>query len=373
MYKPSLKNNWSLIGLCVLSIVLFYVVQNSKKDVQQKYYDEKILAAQNNEVAMKVLKDEVLSLGYIIDKLNDPNETGLIGTSVSSITTSRGALSERLATLNPNFAAAMIDLLKGCDLKEGDYVAVGVTGANPGANMAMYMAMETLKLKPIIIVSAGSSTYGANRELFTWLDMETALYETEMISFKSKYATLGGTNDIGRGLPPEGRDNLMRAIIRNHVTPLNGANLKENVQLRYESYLKELPPDTQYSAFINLGAGVGNVGSLVNAKIIPTGVNKKLGEKEFKEPGVMMNFAEMNIPVVHVYNVMKIVKENKLESNPYPLPKAGEGAIFSKQINNVLIAVICWIILLGAIIAVIIFDRHDRHFMSNLVDPEEDL
>ncbi len=373
MYKPSLKNNWSLIGLCILSLVLFYIVQISKKEVQQDFYNEKVNASQAADTAMKVLKDHMISLGYTIDKMNDPNETGLIGTSVSTITTSRGTLSERLVTLNPNFAAVMIDLLKRSELKEGDYVAVGITGANPGANLALYMAMETLKLKPIIITSAGSSTYGANRELFTWLDMESVLYENQLISFKSKYATLGGTNDIGRGLPPEGRDNLTRAIMRNQVQVISGENMKKNIELRYESYLKEIPENAQYKAFINLGAGVGNVGSLVNAKIIPTGISHNLGEKTFKEPGVMMLFAKKNMPVIHVYNVMKLVKEHKLEKNPIPLPKPGIGAIFSKQILNVTIAVICWIILVGAIISVIIFDRYDRHFMSNIVDPDEDI
>lgn len=373
MYKPSLKNNWSLIGLCILSLVMFYIVQISKKEVQQDFYNEKVSASQAADTAMKVLKDHAISLGYTIDKLNDPNETGLIGTSVSTITTSRGTLSDRIVTLNPNFAAVMIDLLKKSDLKEGDYVAVGITGANPGANLALYMAMETLKLKPIIITSAGSSTYGANRELFTWLDMESVLFDSQLISFKSKYATLGGTNDIGRGLPPEGRDNLTRAILRNQVELISGENMKKNIELRYASYLKELPENIQYKAFINLGAGVGNVGSLVNAKIIPTGINNNLGEKTFKEPGVMMFFAKKNMPIIHVYNVMKLVKEHKLERIPNSSTKPGVGAIFSKQILNVTIAVICWIILVGAIISVIIFDRYDRHFMSNIVDPDEDI
>jgi poly-gamma-glutamate system protein len=361
-------------------MILFTIVHYSKKEVKQDFYEEKVLASKNNAEAMKVLKEEVLSLGYTIDRLNDPQETGLIGASVSSITTSRGALSERLTTLNPNYAAIMIDLLKRSDLKEGDYVAVGLTGANPGANLALYIAMETLKLKPIIIVSAGSSTYGANRELFTWLDMETVLFENKMISFKSKFATLGGTNDIGRGLPPEGRENLMRAIIRNESIPISGENLKENVELRYESYINELPDGEHYSAFVNLGAGVGNVGSLVNAKIIQTGINRKLGEKEFKEPGVMMLFSKMNMPIIHIYNVMKLAKDHKLDTNSMTVydhgqddKKYGEGPIFSKQINNVFVAVVCWLVLIFAIIAVIIFDRHDRHFMSNIVDPEEDL
>ncbi len=373
MYKPSLKNNWSLIGLCLLSLVTYYIAQTSYKTIQAPWYNEKVESSKLMERSMDLLKNEVLTLGYNIDRMNDPNETGLMGSSVSTITTSRGSLSERLVTLNPNYSAVMVDLLKRSNLKEGDYVAVGITGANPGANLALFSAMEILKLKPIIVVSVGSSTYGANRELFTWVDMENALNNNHLISFKSQFATLGGTNDIGRGLPPEGRDNLNRAIIRNNVQLLSGQNMEENIKLRLNAYETQLPSGKKYSAFINIGAGVGNVGSVVNAKIIPTGINHKLADKEFKEPGIAMLFAKKNIPVIHIYNVMKLAKEYKLPQTPVPMPKSGIGSIFSSQVNNVIVAIICWIILMSAIIAVIIFDRHDRHFMSNIVDPDEDL
>lgn len=373
MYKPSLKNNWSLVGLCFLALITYYIAQTSYKTIQAPWYEEKVQASKLMESSMDVLKNEVLTLGYNIDRMNDPNETGLIGSSVSTITTSRGSLSERLVTLNPNYSAVMIDLLKKSNVKEGDYVAVGLTGANPGANLALFSAMETLKLNPVIIVSVGSSTYGANRELFTWLDMETILYDSKLVSFRSTLATLGGTNDIGRGLPPEGRDNLSRAISRNNVQLIAGQNMEENIALRMKAYDSALPAGKKYSAFINIGAGVGNVGSLVNAKIIPTGINHKLAEKEFKEPGVAMLFAKKNMPVIHIYNVMKLAKEYKLPKNPVPQPKSGVGSIFSSKVNNVMIAVIMWVVLMAAIIAVIIFDRHDRHFMSNIVDPDEDL
>lgn len=373
MFRPSLKNNWSLIGLAVLSVVLYYIAQSSYKQIQSPWFEEKQSAAQKMDTAIRILRNESLELGYTIDKINDPNETGMVGSSVSTITTSRGTLSERLVTLNPNFSAALIDILKRADISEGDYVAVGVTGANPGANLALYSALETLKANPVIITSVGAATYGANRELFTWLDMEKALYENGIISFYSEYASIGGTNDLGRGLPPEGRLNLIRAIERNNRILINGINLEDNIKLRLDVYDRLLPEGKRYKAFINLGAGVGTVGSLVNAKIISTGVHRRLGEKDFQEPGTMMFFAKRNIPVVHLYNINKIISDYKLPSNPYPLPKPGTGSLFSTQINNVIVALICWIVLIAAIVAVIIFDRNDRHFTSNIIDPDEEL
>ncbi|MDD4155325.1 MAG: poly-gamma-glutamate system protein [Candidatus Cloacimonetes bacterium] len=373
MFRPSLKNNWSLIGLAVLSIVLYYIAQSSYTHIQSPWFQEKLQSAQKMDIALKILKNKSIDLGYNIDKINDPNETGVVGTSISTITTSRGTLSERLITLNPNFSAAMVDILKKADLKEGDYVAVGVTGANPGANIALYCALETLKLKPVIITSVGAATYGANRELFTWLDMEKTLLNNSIISFYSEYASIGGSNDLGRGLPPEGRLNLIKAVERNNRILINGINLEDNVNLRLDAYTKLLPEGEKYKAFINLGAGVGSVGSLVNAKIITTGINKRLGEKSFNEPGAMMFFAKKNIQVIHLYNINKIISDYKLPKNSYPLPKPGTGSLFSTKINNVLVASICWIVLLGAIISVIIYDRNDRHFTSNIIDPDEEL
>jgi len=373
MFRPSLKNNNSLIVLALLSILLFYITQNSYRIIEAAWHNEKVIAANRMDIATKIIKDEVLSHGYEIDIINDPNETGLIGTNVSSITTSRGTLSERLTTTNPNFAAAMLDLLKKANLEEGDFVAVGLTGANPGANLALYSAMETLKLNPIIITSVGSATYGANREMMTWLDMERVLYENEIISFTSHYATIGGTNDLGRGLPPEGRENIVIAIERNEVVLIGGETLEENVSLRLEAYDHILPNGKRYKAFINIGAGVGNVGSLVNARIISTGINRRLGERSFKEPGAMMHFAQQNIPIIHIYNISKIVSDYKLPRNLIPMPTPGVGSLFSTKINNIYVAIICWVILVAAIFIVIIFDRHDRKFMSNVIDPDEEL
>jgi len=373
MYRPSLKNNSTLVMLTLLAVILFLFTHYSHREIPADWQQEKIAAAVLMEQAMQCLKQEVLALGYSIDQINDPNETGLIGINVSSITTSRGNVSERLMTLNPNFAAIFIDLLKKLNLTAGDYVAVGVTGANPGANLALFAALETLKINPVIITSVGAATYGANRENFTWLDFERILYENHLISFYSEYATLGGTNDLGRGLPPEGRESIIEAVELNNRHLLNSENLEESVQLRLNAYQESLPENMEYRAFINVGAGVGNVGSLVNARIISTGINRRLGERNFREPGVMMFFARNNIPVIHIYNINKLVSEYQLPRNPFPMPNPGTGSLFSARINNIYIASICLVILVVAIIGVIVFDRKSRSFSSNLVDPDEEL
>jgi len=373
MFRPSLRNNYSLLALAILSLVLFYIVRVNLKDIQSPDYAEKLSAAQKMDVAMRVLKNVSLEHGYTIDPTNDPNETGLVGVNVSTITTSAGSLADRLMTLNPNLAAAFVDMLKSAGLQAGDYVAVGVTGANPGANLAMYAAMEVLGLRPVVITSIGSATYGANREEFTWLDMEQVLYDGQIFSFHSEYATMGGTNDLGRGLPPEGRDNIIRAIERNNRIVIDGEDLTDNIKIRMEAYEQLLPEGQRYRAFINIGAGVGNVGSLVNARLISTGILRRLGERDFREPGTMMLFSKRNIPVLHIYNISKIITDFDLPTDPHPLPAPGSGSLFSTRVYSVPIASVCLAILVLAIIAVIVFDRQDRHFTRNLVDEDDEL
>jgi len=373
MFRPSLRNNWSLVALAILSLVLFYIVHINLKEIQSPNYAEKLTSAQKMGVAMNALKNIALEHGHIIDGTNDPNQTGLVGTNVSTITTSTGSLADRLMTLNPNIAAAFVDMLMNAGLSEGDYVAVGVTGANPGANIAMYTAMETLGLKPVVITSIGSATYGANREDFTWLDMEQVLYDSQIVSFYSEYATMGGTNDLGRGLPPEGRENIIKAVERNNRTLIDGEDLTDNIAIRLDAYEQLLPEGQRYRAFINIGAGVGNVGSLVNARLISTGILRRLGERDFREPGTMMYFSKRNIPVIHIYNISKIATDYNLPTDPYPMPTPGSGSLFSSKVYNVTIAIVCLAVLLLAIIAVIVFDRHDRHFTSNLVDTDDEL
>ncbi|MCB5296149.1 MAG: hypothetical protein LHW52_06340, partial [Candidatus Cloacimonetes bacterium] len=105
----------------------------------------------------------------------------------------------------------------------------------------------------------------------------------------------------------------------------------------------------------------------------PEGINNKLAEKNFEQEGVMMKMAKMNVPVFHMRRILRWASKYDLSLSLDTKPVPGEGTVFSSTIHNVTIATICLIILLAAIIAVIIFDRHDRHFMANIVDTDDEL
>lgn len=371
MYRPSLKSGLSLILLSVLSIVLYLIASHSFVEIKGANYDEKLAAAELMQKYFDTLKAEIEERGIEIDPINDPFQTGLIGRRLSSITTDRGLLSEKQAAINPNIAAIFVDELSR--VKKGEKIAVGITGSNPAVNLALYAAITVLELDPAIIVSLSSASYGANKEELTWLDMESILKDSGLLSFGANYASLGGSEDLGIGLTDNGIAMLRSAMARNDVPLIMGRSLEDNVDLRMKAYQELLGDANRYRLFVNIGGGLANVGSEPNARLIPEGLNTKLAERNFEKEGVMMKMAKLNVPVLHVRRILRWARNYNLSLSLDQKPMPGEGAVFSSTIHNVTVASICLAILIMAIIAVIIFDRHDRRFMANIVDTDDEL
>ena len=127
--------------------------------------------------SMNTLKSYRMESSVFIDDENDPNETGLIGSPFSLITTDEGDLDAKLTTLDPNFSAGMVELMVQIGIEKNDTVAVLLTGSMPGGNIAVLTGLKALGAYPVVITSVGASQWGANHIDFTWLDMEKILYE----------------------------------------------------------------------------------------------------------------------------------------------------------------------------------------------------
>lgn len=373
MYRPSLKSNRSLVILLLLAILLFYIAQTSYIKVRTDNYEAKLASAQLMKAAMDSLTAELHNRNLEIDPIDDPLQTGLIGIRLSSITTDRGLLSEKRAALNPNLAAIFVEELSKLKLMPGDYIAVGITGSNPAVNIALYSALQVMELNPKIIVALSSASYGANRPELTWLDIESILKEKGLFNFSSSYASLGGKEDLAIGLSDNGILALREAMSRNNVPLLIGSDLADNIDIRMAAYEELLPAGERYKAFVNIGTGIANVGSEPNANLIPEGINRSLAEHNYENEGVIIKMAKNNVPVLHFRRILRWAKRYNLPTSFDTMPKVGEGKMFSSLIHNQTVNIICLAILLIAIVVVIIFDRHDRRFMANIVDPDEEL
>ena len=354
-----------LIILALFSILMFYLAEGTKRRKQAPYWDLKNRVANLDQRAQGLIRQKIEELGIPIDFENDPNGTGLIGEQYTLITTDRGELRSKMVATNPNFAAAMVEMFKECNLRRGDMIAVGITGSFPGANIALYCACEVMNIEPIVITSLGASNWGANHPDFTWLDMERALHEARLISYRSVASSLGGGTDNGRGLSIQGRRLLLDAIERNDVELIFSGNLenilegrgslKSNIDRRMEIYA-EKSKGRRYAAYVNIGGGLASLGSSQNGRLIPSGVNFDLHRRNFPARGVINMMAERKIPVIHLLRLGEVADEYSFPLDVVPAPIVGEGPIFYRDQYSLSTTIIYAAILIVFVVAAIRVD-----------------
>ncbi len=366
MNKFNAGSIWVLAILSLVALAGLYLVETQKTDVKRKWYNEKLEASKIAKQAADLLKEYRLQKSVFIDVVNDPNRTTLIGQDITPITTDQGNIDAKLTSTNPNFAAVVVDMLKEADLKENDVVAVSYTGSFPALNIAVHAAIQTLKLKPIIITSVGASNWGANDPYFTWLDMEKYLYDAKLFKYKSVAASMGGGLDKGRGLSPEGRNLIKAAVDRAGIEFINEEYLENSIQKRLDIY--KAHSKRPIKLFINVGGGIASVGSIENYQFIPSGYSPPLTIKNFPIKGVLIRMSEENIPFIHLLNITQLAEKYGLPLSPTPLPVPGEGEIFVQRQYNLTLTIIAALILVVFISIVLILERRRHRLGTEVVD-----
>tara|TARA_B100000953_G_scaffold3997_1_gene3515 strand:+ start:176 stop:1306 length:1131 start_codon:yes stop_codon:yes gene_type:complete len=327
-FKPVIQETRTLVLLAFISIAAYSIAYFSRKEFVSTTYEIKIKAATMMQESMNMLKNLRMEKGVFIDQENDPNETGLVGSQFSLITTDEGDLDAKLTTLDPNFAAAMVELLDRADLVRKDSIAVMLTGSMPGANMAMLIACKAMGIHPIIISSIGASQWGANDPEMTWLDMERILFNNGYISARSIAASIGGRNDQGRLLSPRGRELIRNNIDKSRSHLISGKGLEDNIDQRMQYF-----GNNNYKAVVNIGGGVASLGTSFNLRLLQPGIVYRKDIENISRgdgiDGAVVRFSKQNIPLIHILNIQKLTDELGMEYAPIPLPEIGEGRLYA--------------------------------------------
>ncbi len=240
-WKPEGASQVQRALVAALAITGLVAVERFPSEEQQPYYAEKTLAARTAKEAMDVIRDASEKRGLPYLAKTDPSGSRLIGKVLSPITSGSGSLVSKQTTVNPNFAAVVVQWLKDLGIKSGDVVAVGLSGSFPAMNIAVYSAMHQLGVEPIIISSTAASQWGANNPGFTWLDMESLLRKHEVFPYKSVAASLGGVGDEAIGLTGRGHKLLIRAIERNEIPGIGAVQPETNSPAWRRMRKKSLP------------------------------------------------------------------------------------------------------------------------------------
>jgi len=324
------RRKWILLGLAALALLLQALLDATRAPMRQRDYELKLAAAESAAEAFQALRDWRLLSGAQVDLVNDPAGTGLIGPEFSQITNAQGNLEAKLTSLNPNWAAVLVEYFRQLGLNPGDPVAVALSGSFPGLNIALFAAMETLRLRPVVITSIGASMWGANDPDYTWLDMETILFDKGIFTTRSQLASFGGGNDMGRGLSPDGRRMIENAAARNGVPLLEVENIEQAITKRMAFYTEQAR-GRAYRCCVNIGGGVASLGSTHNQVLIGSGVNTDLGQHNWPRKGTMILFAEKGVPVIHLLRMVPLARRHGLPVSPDYLPPPGDGDVFVKQ------------------------------------------
>jgi hypothetical protein len=333
--------------------------------------EEKLAAANLAQDAFDVIKSERIDVGPPIDKTIDPSESGLIGIPMSPVTTVIGDVSAKQTSVNPNFAAVLVEMLKESGVQEGDVVAVGMSGSFPALNICTYAACETLGVKPLVISSASASQWGANVPALLWPDMERTLRnkgktvpiidatgrpkldekgeptlrEEGLFAITSIARSIGGHQDRGLGLDEDGLRLVKASIERNGLQPFRleqavpitaentmtltdlEADFMANVDDRMELY-KDKAEGKPIKAYVNVGGGMISTGKNIGKLMFRPGTNLRPPRNIREIDGVMPRFAHEDVPVIHVVHVNALANRYLLPLEPAEAPDVGEGGVF---------------------------------------------
>ena len=372
-FIPAIQKTSTLVFLSLLSLVCFLIAINTRTIDVSGSYEQKVQAAELMKKGMDVLKGSRMESGVFIDIENDPNETGLVGSPFSLITTDEGDLDSKLTTLDPNLSAGIVDLMVQLNLSSKDTVALLMTGSMPGANIAVLTACKALGIYPISITSVGASQWGANQVDFTWLDMEKILFENDLIPTKSIAASIGGRNDMGRLLSPAGR-NIITDNIQYHDIPIiRKDRLAENIEHRMDIFsgIKKI---SNYKAVINVGGGVASLGTSFNLRLLPPGVVIRSDISNIGRPGgiegVLSKFLNSNVPGLHILNIRPLTEQFKMPFAPIPIPEIGSGSLYADERYNIWVAALCLLVVSGSVFSVGLHSK--RKIKEHLLQHEPD-
>ena len=357
-WRPRAVSKTALLLISFLSVGGIVLVENVRFSQRQPWYKEKRQAAEMAQQAIEVIREERFRLGVPIDSEKDPSGSGLIGIPMSPVTSISGVLEAKQTSINPNFAAVVVEYLRRAGVEKGEMVAIGCSGSFPGLNVAVYSAIETLELRPIVICSAAASQWGANIPELLWIDMERHLHERGLISFRSIAASIGGYEDSGLGLTDEGRVMIEEGIKRNNLPLLPPVPFEENVNKRMSLYQKSAK-GSSIKCYINVGGGTVSVGRSLGKKLFHPGLNKKPPTRAKRIDGLMSRFVRQRVPVIHMVQVNDMAERHGMALSPTSIPNVGEANVFEATGYNRWLAIGVLVAILASLFA---FIRSDVGF-----------
>jgi poly-gamma-glutamate system protein len=247
---------------------------------------------------------------------HDPWGCGLIGVEWSGITTTLGDLEAKRTACNPAWAVQFSRWFDELGLQAGDRIAIYSSASFPGLLLNVIAAAEARQLEPLLIVSLGASTWGANHPEAPWPVLAGELRRSGFIARKADFYTLGAGAEMGRGLTPENIVLLRKASDHAGVGVLRADGLGAMITVK-----AELLTAHQSRLFINIGGAQANLGDddeilRLSRGLVPGGEADRAGN------GLIAYAMQHGIPVIHMLNIRSIAAMTGIPYDTEPGPVA---------------------------------------------------
>lgn len=299
---PYAANRLILLLICNL---LVWLISIKLVDIEKSPdYDNKMAAAAKALTAQQIIGPRLLGEEYTL------------------ITTTLGPYKAKILSQHPDFAAVAVDMLTTAGIKAGDRVAVNLSGSFPALNIAVIAAVDAIGARPVITSSVGSSTWGANRPDYTWLDMEKIIFEKKIWPWRSSAVSLGGEGDNGGGIFPEGKQLAEQALGRSGVPRLESQNLNDAIERRIEIYRENtgaLP-----KALINVGGNHVVFGQMGHAAPLRQGLTNNYRPSLSTVDGLAEKFIQSGRPVIHFINIARLAAQYGIKDGSSP----GQSSVY---------------------------------------------
>ena len=338
-------NRWVLVSLACVAVGGFWLEARSARRQRAPGYDVKLASSRLAARAFDIVRQYRDSLGVPVDTVNDPNASGLIGVQYSQLTYGRSDLSDALTTLNPNFAAVLLEMLVRAGVRPGDTVGVSWDGTYPALNIALLAVAACYPFEPLLVTAQTAGMWGANYPGLTWLDIEALLRHHGLWQYRTAFATLGGEADDGRGLSPAGREAMAATAAAAGVDLFVPGSLEEAVRRRVAAFGRP-------RAFVSVGrvaADMGDPGARIPSRVIARPTPRV-------SSGVIAAMLDAGVPVVYLANPGRVAVDYRLPVAPVPVPEPGDGALFHERRRSVILALVFAAIILALLVVVVRYD-----------------
>jgi poly-gamma-glutamate system protein len=287
--------------------------------------EQMLSAATAMKAASEAVLERKLEMGLWPGAEIDPNRTGLIGQEYTPSTTTAATLANKRTATNPDFAAALVRLLAGEGIGSDSTVLLVQSGSFLGANIAALTALEALDAKVVLVLSLGSSQWGANDPELNLLEIWGLLHERGVVDTVPVAVVIGGAGAVGGNMEPDGLDRLRPSFARHDEVPLVEVRPTSAVVARLREMIATAAGgEDEIDLMIKTGGSVVSVGACRENYLMPTGLVPRPRECS-GTPGLFYLVGDDRLKMLNILAMKQLAAELGLPYDPMPMPALGQN------------------------------------------------